>query len=517
MHVRITYGIIVGLGVWLRPINATADQPTSKDIAAIIDKYFEEHWEANGVCPAAPVTDAAFARRAYLDALGRTPSVAELREFLDSPLPSKRAILAHHLLDAPEHSIHAATTWRRIWFPQIDTAEYRAQGPPLEAWLAHAFRQQAPYQAIVCELLCTPDVEGPSLTNAISLHTTLTAPRVLLDVGGRLPENLAAISMRAFAGLSLECAQCHDHPLSHWTQKQFWQTAAFFVNPAIQQTDTSRLRLPLPHSSRSVLATFPCGTIATIDGTVEENSGRKLLARWLCEQDNPYFAANAVNQLWKTLFGTPLVEKLENAEGDHRPLLTRLAAAFRDGNYDLDLLQEAMLLCRAYATDSRWGRTENRPSLDHFAVRQVRALTGEQLYDCLRNAAGMPRDPATDDPLSAMTEKQRFIMQFQTTNTATSGQSVLEILALQNGSFLRPLTDPAQSPTIAAVLDSPFSTLEEKIEILYLAALSRMPTPEERDSILRRLENDADGKTTSEHFADLFWVLLNSSEFCTNH
>ena len=63
-------------------------------------------------------------------------------------------------------------------------------------------------------------------------------------VGG-MPENLAAAYIRVFLGVRLNCAQCHDHPLSDWKQKDFWGVAAFFNMP-----QPTRSRESPPRKSR---------------------------------------------------------------------------------------------------------------------------------------------------------------------------------------------------------------------------------------------------------------------------
>ena len=42
-----------------------------------------------------------------------------------------------------------------------------------------------------------------------------------------MPLDNMANTVRVFLGTSLECAQCHDHPFDRWTQKQFYEMAAF--------------------------------------------------------------------------------------------------------------------------------------------------------------------------------------------------------------------------------------------------------------------------------------------------
>ncbi len=85
-----------------------------------------------------------------------------------------------------------------------------------------------------------------------------------------------------------------------------------------------------------------------------------------------------------------------------------------------------------------------------------------------------------------------------------------------NGRFLNQVTSAAGSPTLVAVGETPGMTTAERIEALYLAALSRKPTAKELDRMTKFV---VDGGTdrTAERFADVFWVLLNSAEFRLNH
>jgi hypothetical protein len=90
-------------------------------------------------------------------------------------------------------------------------------------------------------------------------------------------------------------------------------------------------------------------------------------------------------------------------------------------------------------------------------------------------------------------------------------------------------TDLERSETLAALLDAPFMDTAERIETLYLAALSRNPTPRELSKMTRYVENGGSSGETStvtstdkqkqynQALADVFWVLLNSGEFFLNH
>ena len=87
---------------------------------------------------------------------------------------------------------------------------------------------------------------------------------------------------------------------------------------------------------------------------VASDTGRKLLADWVVGKDNPYFARNAVNRTWAQVFGTALVEPLDDLSGEtgnagyHAELLKELADAFAASGYDLKYMTRALVLTKAY-------------------------------------------------------------------------------------------------------------------------------------------------------------------------
>ena len=85
---------------------------------------------------------------------------------------------------------------------------------------------------------------------------------------------------------------------------------------------------------------------------------------------------------------------------------------------------------------------------------------------------------------------------------------------MMNGGFVSDATDLGGSRTLAAIVDAPYLTVDDRIETLYLAAYARRPIRRELDFSKAAVNAAAD---EAEGLADLFWVLLNSSEFLFNH
>ena len=65
--------------------------------------------------------------------------------------------------------------------------------------------------------------------------------------------------------------------------------------------------------------------------------------------------------------------------------------------------------------------------------------------------------------------------------------------------------------------DAPFLDTEGKLNALYLAALSRSLRPEEKSRLVRYVESGGPSRDPDKALADVFWAILNSSEFILNH
>src|SRR5262249_52916074 len=165
------------------------------------------------------------------------------------------------------------------------------------------------------------------------------------------PENLAGSTARLFLGVSLECAQCHDHPFAKWTRDQFWEYAAFFTDlPQQPRPGQAAARTaPPPRGSIRVLGTDKVVSARFLHGTEPQWKGsapRPPLGDWMRAPENPYFARAAVNRLWAYFYGTALVGQSETGgeEGPaaHAELLDDLARAFAAHNFDMKFLIRAI-------------------------------------------------------------------------------------------------------------------------------------------------------------------------------
>lgn len=495
------------------------------ELAVKIDQFVAARWAADKVRPAAPADDAQFLRRVYLDVAGRIPSVAEARAFLTDKRPDRRQRLVDRLLESPAYVKHSANVWRALLVPEADfTAQFTR--PVMEAWLRKQFAANAGYDRLVRDLLTAP-VAGD---RGLNIYGGGEGPTPVAFYSNKeyKPENVGAATARLFLGVKLECAQCHNHPFARWTRQQFWEFAAFFAgfDAQTQMGFVTNLReikdrreLAISGGSKVVQANF-------LDGTEPKwkyNVGsRQLLAEWVTSPKNLFFARAGANRLWASLFGTGLVEPVDDLRAENPPshpeLLDELASQFAVHQFDFKYLIRAITASRAYQLSSVSSHpTQEDPRL--FARMALKGLTPEQLFDSLTLATGF-REKAPDRRFILERESMRdqFLTQFASQDKRTEFQtSILQSLMLMNGKFMEEVTSPNRSATLASVAASPFLDARQKIEALFLAALARPPRSDEAERFTRYVKEGGTKGDAKSALGDVFWVLLNSPEFLLNH
>jgi len=503
------------------------------ETAAEIDRLFSEFWAANHVEPAPPATDEEYVRRLYLDLAGRIPATSETRTFLTSTSPDKRSELVEELLDGPAFVRHFTILWRNALIPQaFNEIATRTLVPGFEAWLWQHFSEDTPYDQIVRELITTPIDFG---NDQPGLLQSVNSPSAFFIVRQFQPESLATGTSRAFLGVRLDCAQCHDHPFDKWKREQFWNMAAFYSgfqregeetsdNPAMMMNTKENLTshsIRVPSTDKVVSAKFLTGSEPE---WTEEASPRKILADWVTARENPWFAKMAVNRLWAQFLGQGFVQPVDdfsdNNPPSHPEVLNLLAEQFVAHDYDLKFLVRTIAATRVYQTSSRQTH-ESQVDPTHFARVALRGLTPEQFFDSLAEAIGYYQPYRTDNPfvIDNDTPRGRFLELFRddAESPLMKETTILQALAMMNGEFIDNATTLENSQTLRAVADFPLMTSDEKLDTLFMAALSRRPTDAERTAIGKILTDAGTATDSKDALAEIFWALLNSSEFLLNH
>jgi hypothetical protein len=500
-------------------------------VAARIDQLIAAHWAERGVKPAPLADDAEFMRRAYLDLTGRIPRVSAVRAFLEGQSPDRRRRLVERLLESPGYVEHFSNVWRTVL---LSEAVQRNQGEAasIQAWLKVQIRTNAPYDQMVREILTAPTPFGTAGPGAPApVRGNGLAPTAFYQANEFKAENLASATSRIFLGVRLECAQCHDHPFASWKKTNFWEYAAFFagVTPRRGVTGFAPGQEPLvkprsirmPGTDKFVEARFLSGQPPRWKPAIDS---RVTLAQWVTAADNPYFARTAVNRIWAHFFGTGLNDPVDEEPNEANPvshpdLLAELTREFIAHKYDVPFLIRAITASRTYQlTSTVTDPTQNEPRT--FAHMAVKGLTAEQLFASLAEATGYREGTVNPQaggfrPVSTRAE---FLAKFASQDRPTEARtSILQALSLMNGRFIADSTSVERSTTLAAVADAPFLDTAGRIEVLYLATLTRPPRPEEAGRLIAYVNSGGPRRDERAALADVFWALLNSPEFILNH
>ncbi len=184
-------------------------------------------------------------------------------------------------------------------------------------------------------------------------------------------------------------------------------------------------------------------------------------------------------------------------------------------------LYETLVMTRAYQRTSRYSEEKPLPPTELFAVQTTKVLTPEQLFDSLSRVVGQKvvANPNMGLGNSRLADPRRLTFLGKMAPPARSpieySAGVLQALARMNSPEAAELTDPVQSPVLGAI-QSPLFSDEQRIEILFLATLSRLPDEEEQRLFREQLES-VPSEEKPKALGDCLWALLSSPEFVVNH
>ncbi len=487
----------------------------------IDDLVFEKLGSLN-ILPSEPCNDATFLRRAYLDTIGRLPSVEEARAFHLDRTANKRSVLIDALLEREEYADFWANKWADLLRPNPYRVGIKAT-MSLDGWIRDAFRQNLPYSEFAKGLLTA---QGSTFRNGA---VTIYRDR-------RQPDEIVTMASQLFLGVRLECAKCHQHPFEVYGQKDFYSLAAYFSRVGYKGTGLS----PPISGGEEVVFVKKEGIVKhpltqepllpkPLQGEpIQVAAGedpRESLMQWLVSSENPYFAQVAVNRVWADLFGIGLVDPVDDMRAtnpaSNPALLQALAQHFREVGFDQKKLLKTILSSSVYALSSAPNATnsaDNRNFSRHYRQR----LRAEVLADAISDVTQVSDDfkgmPMGTRATQIWTHRvgSEFLDAFGRPDPnqdppceRTPDATVVQALHLMNspGIQKRITKEAGRCHRLAT---SPLA-IDEVLNELYLATYSRFPSDEERQALLAAFQES--GARRREFIEDLLWSLLNSPEF----
>jgi hypothetical protein len=532
-----------------------------------INEEIRRVWEDNKLQPSSAATDGEWCRRIYLDVVGRVPSVQELRDFVTSREPDKKAKLTNKLLNDDAYTEDYARNWTTIWTNLLigrnGGLERRTitSREGMQKYLRDSFARNKPYDRMVYELVTATGSTTPGEKEFNGATNFLI---------GKLEENAAqatAMTSKIFLGLQVQCTQCHNHPFNEWKQQKFWEFNAFFrqtaSDPRRPARDFEAARLfnqdfagegsgSGPSEAiiyyelrngllQSAFPVFVDGTEIGRSGYLSDCDRRTELGKLVTQ--STFMDRTIANRMWQHFLGYGFTKPVDDLGPHNAPshpaLLDYLGEELRKNSFNLKELIRWIVLSEPYSLSSKIAANNKSddpllgesPKFTHFYLRQMSA---EQLYESLLVATQAHKARGTYEEQEKQKAEwmKQFVIAFGTDEgdeATTFNGTIPQALMLMNGELVRKAISADKGGFLHTISTNSMKPAE-KIQYLFEAGVGRRPTQGEiglANQLLGarqmewsrqkkdRPENSADPATLA--MQDVFWALLNSNEFILQH
>lgn len=416
-RIQLTFGRRLSAGVCFSVVVFSTLQLTAADtpiegLSAAIDFHIQA--AAEDVRFAKRSGDAEFLRRVFLDLAGRIPTTIEARKFLADASPARRANLIDDLLSGSDYPRRMQELFHVILM------ERRGENEEWTKFLRTAFEQNLPWHQMAAAIL-KPDADNESLRGAAYFHTAR-----LTKEGAMAPVDVHGLTRdvgRLFAGIDLQCAQCHNHlTVKDYSQQDFQGLHMVFENvdirrdvkfPAIgeklmtEQKEFSsvfeqvalKTSPVVPGAGPVEIAVFDKGEEFEVPPDkkkrtpgVPKFSPLKELSSGLASPENELFCRNIVNRLWFHMMGRGLVEPLDLHHSENPAtnpeLLNLLAKEFAAHDFNIRWLVRELASTQTYQRSTVLPDAAQQPPETAYAVAFEKRLSSEQLFWSVGIATG---------------------------------------------------------------------------------------------------------------------------------
>ncbi len=260
-----------------------------------VDRFILAALDAAGLAPAPDAERAALIRRLSFDLRGLPPTPAEIARFAGDDTPSAYADLVDRYLDSP----HFGERWARHWMDLFRYSEsHGSEGDPdipfawrYRDYLIRAFNADVPYDRLIREHLAGDLLPDPRLDADRRTNESMIGPaNFRLVEHGFQPvdpwedrvkwiDNQVDVASKAFLGLTVSCARCHDHKFDAISQKDYYSFfgTLYGARPTMRAIDSQAVL----ETNRDALAALKADIrrlLAEAWSAAAESVGEKLLA-----------------------------------------------------------------------------------------------------------------------------------------------------------------------------------------------------------------------------------------------
>ncbi len=405
--------------------------------ADTIDSILQEEYDLRKMKVAGRCSDELFLRRITLDLAGRIPTLEEIDAFRSSP---DREAKIEQLLSSPEFASSWSEIWTANWIGYRQ--DFGTDRELLRQWIEQSIRDQKPYDVMVHDVIAA---KGVSTLDGNTLFML------------RNQEEPAVRVSRAFLGVRLDCARCHDHPFDRWKQENYEEFSRFFrgmrtrqvADRATELFDDVELTKRVDESERPKFLT---------NAVPKTSLWRNELGVFVTKS-KPFARAYA-NRVWYQLLGRGIFDPPDDLSDANQPvsrkLLEFLAEKAREQRFDIRAMVRMICRSDAYQRDSI-GIERSNEAVALFAVRALKPMTAEQSIDSMGIAIGKGW---------TLQERNDFVRDTIGTNAEDDFSSHWEYRETVQGLMMR-LTENIRAPS---------GSLDE----LFLRALTRLPNDDER-------------------------------------
>ena len=503
---------------------------------SFIDRWVLSKLRTLELPPSEPCDDATFLRRTSIDITGRLPTPAQARKFLADPDPDKRRKWVDRLLASPDYADYFANKWSAILRNKRRDERSTRGNFLFHAWIRRNLLENKPYHRWMREIV--------TATGEIGRNPAVTWFREVNSIEDQVQD-----AAQIFLGVRLQCARCHHHPYEQWSQQDYYGFAAFFSRLA-RKPGTQAGEEVLFHdrgtaaavNPKTKLPVMPTGLGTSAFDISPEQDPRQVLADWMADKDNPFFARMLVNRYWKHFMGRGLVEPEDDMRGTNPAtnpdLLDALAGHFVQSGFDLKELIRTICQSGTYQRSSH-PNDQNADDSQNFSRYYPKRLTAEVLLDAIDQVTDVrsefPGQPsgtrAVQLPDDSFNADSYFLTLFGRPNNASASESerthdanLAQSLHLLNSPKIHEKVSDPRGRAVRLANDSSL-TDEERIRELYLWTLSRLPEEPEMEFALgyiRKRTHGSDAAAASPSrleaaYQDTLWALLNTKEFLFNH
>ncbi len=410
----------------------------------LIDSFIEKRLEKEGLTFSNEADPNTLIRRVYLDLIGLLPTPAEINYFVENNSNTTYENIVSKLLD----SQHYGERWGRHWLDQARyadshgyTSDSERQMWPFRDWVISALNDDMGFNQFTIEQIAGDLLPNPSKKQIAA--TAFHRNTLISQEGGSDPEQFRVEATMdrvnttgaVWLGLSLGCAQCHDHKFDPISQREYYQMYAFYNSAedknntgptipiiegelidSVKNNDNNKANLMVMRDRRDPRETYLLsrGDFTTPDKdsgqlspnyisaiTInDEKEGKKKtrldLARWLVDPKNPLTPRVTVNRIWMRYFGKGIVETEEDfgttgSLPSHPQLLDALSSYFIKSGWSMKKLHKLIVTSKTYRQSSKVTPVSIKTDpANRLLSRQSRIrLDAEIIRDAALSASGL--------------------------------------------------------------------------------------------------------------------------------